>query len=96
MDELFKLPTGYACLQKNTANLYAFSSDYRTRDTFEFDNFQWLQVRHETNSYGYSASSCLPSDTTHLVPESLEAPLTLGFILSALALCAALFRIFSR
>lgn len=96
MDEYFKLPEDYACLAKNGSQIYAYPSDFSRRDTFEFDNFRWLKVGSSTSFGSYSPSVCLPSTVTYLVPDSVAGSALVSATLIGLALCAGLFKVFSR
>lgn len=94
--DYFKLPENYACLQKNNSQILAYSSDYKTRDTYELDNFQYLKVASSYSNYGYTPGICLPSDTTYLIPEDMAGHVFLGAIITAVALATVLFKVFSR
>lgn len=94
--DYFKLPENYACLQKNTSSIYAFSQDLKTRDTFELDNFRWMKVSSSYNQYGYSAGVCLDSSLKYLIPDSMSGQVFLGAIITAVALATVLFKVFSR
>lgn len=96
MDKYFKLPTGYACLQRNGDGVYAFSQDFRTRDTYELDNFEYVKVSTSTSNVGYNTNTCLPSSMTHLIPTSISGFVFLSIVISIIALSAALFSIFRR
>lgn len=96
MDKYFKLPTGYACLQRNGDGVYAYSQDYRTRDTFELDNFEYLKVSSSTSNVGYNVNTCLPNSLTHLIPSSISGFVFLSIVISIIALSAGLFSIFRR
>lgn len=94
--DYFKLPDNYACIQKNSSQIYAYSQDYRTRDTFELDNFLWLKVASSSNNYAYTPGTCLPSDVDYLIPDSLAGSFVIAAALAAAILVAGLFKVFSR
>ena len=96
MDKYFKLPENYACLQRNGDGVYAYSSDYRTRDTYELDNFEYIKVATSTSQYGYTPGTCFPSSMTHLIPSSVSGFVFLAIVISVLTLVAGLFSIFRR
>lgn len=94
--DYFKLPENYACLQKNSSQIYAYSQDYRTRDTFELNNFLWQKVGTSSNNYGYTVNTCLPSDSSYLIPDSISGEVFLAGVIIAVALATVLFKVFSR
>lgn len=96
MDEYFKLPENYACLSKNGTQIQAYTTDFSRRDTFEFNNFRWIKVGTSTSYAGYSPSICLPNTMTYLVPDSVAGSALVSATLIGLALCAGLFKVFSR
>lgn len=96
MDEYFKLPTGYACIQRNGDQFYAYNSTYTTRDTYELDNFKYLKVATSTNNYGYTANTCLPSSVTHVIPFSMAGEVFLSVSIFICVLIAGLFHVFRR
>lgn len=96
MDKYFKLPTGYTCLQRNGDNIYAYTTDLRTRDTYELDNFQYVKVASNTNSYGFTLGSCLPTDMAYLIPSSFAPSAFLAASLFICVLVIGLFNVFKR
>ena len=96
MDEYFKLPTGYACIQRNGDQLYAYNSTYNVRDTYELDNFKYLKVGTATNNYGYTVSVCLPSTETHLIPSSMAGEVFLAVSIFIALIVTGLFHVFRR
>lgn len=94
--EYFKLPENYACLSRTDSQIYAFSSDYRVRDTYELNNFRWLKVGTSTNSYGFTPSVCLPDTESYLIPSELSGFVIVGATIIAAMFVAGLFKVFSR
>ena len=96
MYNYFKLPTGYSCLQRNGDSIYAYSSNYQVRDTFELDNFVYIKVATSSNSYGYSVNSCLPSDLVYLIPSSFAPFVFLSCSILVSLIISGLFYVFKR
>lgn len=96
MDDYFKLPIGYACLQRNGDSIYAYSSNYQVRDSYELDNFKYIKVATSTNNYGYTANTCLPSTMTHLIPFSLSGSLFIAVSIFVSVLVIGVFNVFKR
>ena len=96
MDNYFKLPTGYACLERSSNQVRAYTSDYRTRDTFELINFQYQKVNTQTNTYAYTPSMCLPNSLTHLIPESISGSVFVAASIFLSILMMGLFHVFKR
>ena len=96
MDEYFKLPTGYTCIQRNGDQLYAYNSTYTTRDTYELLNFKYQKVATNSNNYAYNPSVCLPTTETHLIPSSMAGDVLLMVGLFICLLMTGLFHVFRR
>lgn len=86
MDEYFKLPTGYQCLDINSSDrVYAYTSN--RRDTYILNGFKWEKVA-ETAYSSYSTCS-FNYGGTHWVPHSVVE----NMILPAVLIVGALFSI---
>lgn len=96
MDKYFKLPTGYACLQRNGDGVYAYTSNYQVRDQYEFDNFEYVKINTQTSNIGYNVSTCLPSTMTHLIPSSFAPSAFLGISMFVCLLISGIFYVFRR
>lgn len=96
MNAYFSLPQGYSCLQKNSSQVYAYDSTYRSRDTFELINFKWIKTATSSNNNGYTVSVCLPTDMTYLIPDSVTSGFLTVCAFGMAVLVAGLFKVFSR
>lgn len=96
MDSYFKLPTGYSCLTRSGELIYAYTSDYRTRDTYELDNFKYTKISSSYSNVGYNVNTCLPSSMTHLIPQSISGDIFLSVVLCCCLLTFGLFKVFKR
>lgn len=97
MNDYFKLPTGYACISRTgTDGLYAYTSNYQTRDQYEFDNFKYVKIGTSTNNMGYNVNSCLPSTISHLIPSSVAGYLFLSATIFVSVIVIGVFHVFKR
>lgn len=96
MDDYFKLPSGYACISRNGDQIYAYSSNYLVRDTYELDNFKYYKVSTSQSNYAYNPNICLPSSLTHLIPSSLSGFVFLSVSIFICVLISGLFYVFRR
>ena len=96
MDDYFKLPTGYACIQRNGDQFYAYTNNYQTRDTYELINYKYIKVASNTNNYGFTANTCLPSSVSHVIPSSISGDLFVSLSLFIVLIVSGLFYVFKR
>lgn len=96
MDKYFKLPTGYACLQRNGDGVYAYNSSYQVRDSYELDNFEYIKINTSTSNIGYNVNTCLPSTMTHLIPSSFAPSVFIAVSIFVALLISGIFYVFRR
>lgn len=93
MMDMFKLPTGYECIQVYSAGNMISARKYGSNDTYVLNGFKWEQIDHQDTGHYYgSCSYNFPGK--YFVPGSIQAFFVLPATIIVLAFFTVLYKMF--
>ena len=69
---MFKLPSGYDCIQVYSGGSLISARKYGSQDTYALNGFDWVQIDHADTSH-YSSSCSYNYPGQYFVPGSIQA-----------------------
>lgn len=79
LDEYFKLPSDYTCIDLNASDTRVYAYRNNTRDTYALNGFKWVKVATSTSQYYNSCN--FNYSGTHFVPIEITSQLILPAVL---------------
>lgn len=93
MMDMFKLPTGYDCIQVYSGGNLISARKYGSQDTFALNGFNWVQIDHADTSH-YSSSCSYNYIGEYFVPGSIQAFFVLPATIIVLAFFTVIYKMF--
>ena len=90
---MFKLPSGYDCIQVYSGGSLISARKYGSQDTYALNGFDWVQIDHaDTSHYSSSCSYNFPGQ--YFVPGSIQAFFVLPATIIVLAFFTVIYKMF--
>lgn len=90
---MFKLPSGYDCIQVYSGGSLISARKYGSQDTFALNGFDWVQIDHADTSH-YSSSCSYNYPGQYFVPGSIQAFFVLPATIIVLAFFTVIYKMF--
>lgn len=90
---MFKLPSGYDCIQVYSGGSLISARKYGSQDTFALNGFDWVQIDHADTSH-YSSSCSYNYPGQYFVPGSIQAFFVLPATIIVLSFFTVIYKMF--
>jgi len=90
---MFKLPSGYDCIQVYSGGSLISARKYGSQDTYALNGFDWVQIDHADTSH-YSSSCSYNYPGQYFVPGSIQAFFVLPATIIVLAFFTVIYKMF--
>ena len=90
---MFKLPSGYDCIQVYSGGSLISARKYGSQDTFALNGVDWVQIDHADTSH-YSSSCSYNYPGQYFVPGSIQAFFVLPATIIVLAFFTVIYKMF--
>lgn len=91
--DMFKLPSGYDCLQVYSAGNMISARKYGSQDTYVLNGFNWVQIDHQDTSH-YSNTCSYNFPGKYFVPSSVQPFFILPAVIIVLSFFIVVYKMF--